>query len=158
MPTPAAPCHRPKLITRYPATGVFRPLRWLHQAWRVLLAAPAVSAGLGIGFTTLCALAYAAAAALPLFAATFATLLLAVIALPRIVDRDCDVVQAITTGLRVIRANPLIVAAWSLILLVTIALGLASQLWLMPLVFPVLAYASWFCYAELSRDRDGFTR
>jgi uncharacterized membrane protein len=74
-----------------------------------------------------------------------------VIALPKIVDRDFDVVQAGIAGMRVIRANPLTVAAWSLVLLVIIALALVSQLLLMPLVFPVLAYASWFCYAELSR-------
>jgi uncharacterized membrane protein len=257
MSTFAASDARPKQTTRHPTTDIFKPLQWLHRAWRVVLAAPAVSAALGIGFTILCASAYAAADALPLFTATFATLLLAVspffaaaayaaamqvsrgqqptlagcaysvagralsigifatlcgllmaawvrlaglsfalyyntlglsgtevtrvwfagdapagllvflgaatavlaaalftlavIALPRIVDRDCDVVQAVTTGLRVIKANPLIVAVWSVVLLVTIALALISQLLLMPLVFPVLAYASWFCYADLSR-------
>jgi len=83
-----------------------------------------------------------------LAAALFA---LAVIALPKIVDRVCDVVQAGITGLRVIKTNPLTVAAWSLVLLVIIALALVTQLLLMPLVFPLLAYASWFCYAELSR-------
>jgi uncharacterized membrane protein len=83
-----------------------------------------------------------------LAAALFA---LAVIALPKIVDRDCDVVQAGITGLRTIKTNLLTVDAWSLVLLVIIGLALASQLLLMPLVFPVLAYASWFCYAELSR-------
>ena len=248
---------RRKQITRHPTTDIIKPLLWLHRAWHVLLAAPAVSAALGIGFTVLCLSAFAAADALPLFTATFVTLLLAVspflpaaaygaamqvskgqqptlvscarsvadralsigifatlcgllmaawvrlaglsfalyyntlglstsevthvwfsgdapagllvflgtatavlaaflfalavIALPKIVDRDCDVVQAGIAGMRIIRANPLTVAAWSLVLLVIIALALVSQLLLMPLVFPVLAYASWFCYAELSR-------
>jgi len=247
-----------KHITRQPTTGVLRPLRWLRRAWGVLLAAPAVSAALGIGFTILCVMAYAAAAALPLFTATFIVVLLAVspflaaaayaaaiqvskgrqptlassahsvagralsigvfatlcgllmaawvrlaglsfalyyntlglstaevarvwvsadapaglllflgastavlaaalfalavIALPRIVDCDCDVVQAGITGLRTIEAHPLTVASWSLVLLVIIGLALASKLLLMPLVFPLLAYASWFCYEELARD------
>jgi len=75
---------------------------------------------------------------------------LAVIALAKIVDRDCDAVQAGITGIRIIKANPSTVAAWSVVLLVIIGFALASQLLLMQLVFPVLAYASWFCYAELS--------
>ncbi|MEN8762032.1 MAG: hypothetical protein ABF290_06310 [Thiogranum sp.] len=50
-----------------------------------------------------------------------------------------------------INTNPLTVAAWSLVILVIIGLALVSQLLLMPVVFPMLAYASWFCYAELSR-------
>jgi hypothetical protein len=78
MSTFAASYARRKQITQLPATDIFKPLRWLHQAWRVLLAAPAVSAALGVGVTALCLLAYAAADALPLFTATFVTLLLAV--------------------------------------------------------------------------------
>ena len=58
--------------------GIFEPLRWIREAWRVLVAAPGVSASLGITFTALCYLAYTAANALPLFSATFLTLLLAV--------------------------------------------------------------------------------
>ena len=78
MSTSVASYARRKQVTRHPTTDMLKPLQWLHRAWHVLLAAPAVSAALGIGFTILCLLAYAAADALPLFTATFVTLLLAV--------------------------------------------------------------------------------
>lgn len=239
-------------------TRLAEPLTWLRQGWDVLIAAPGVSATLGVTFTAVCLMAYAAAVAMPVFTVTFVTLVLAVspflaaaaysaavtvasgrrptlrsvtrsvadralsigvfatlcglvmaawlrlaglsfvlhyntlgfggsaisgvwssgegsvgllvflvsatavlavalfalavIALPNIVDWDSDIVQAGMTGLRTIRANLAIVAAWSLILLAMISLAIASRLVLMPLVFPLLAYASWFCYAALTRE------
>ena len=241
--------------------GMFAPLRWLREAWRVLMAAPGISASLGITFTALCYLAYTAANALPLFTATFVTLLLvvspflaatgycvamqvakgdsptfascarkvaeralsigtfailsglmmaawvrltglafalyygtlgpsrsevariwvsgdapvemlvflgiatgllaaalftvAVFALPKIVDRNCDVVQAVIAGVRATKAYPLTVAAWSVVLLVMIGVALVSQLLLMPLIFPLLAYATWFGYAALASEESG---
>ena len=241
--------------------GISEPLRWIGEAWRVLMAAPGVSAALGIAFTALCYLAYTAANAQPLFSATFLTLLLAVspflaaagyavamqvakgdrptlagcarsvadralsigtfavlsglmmaawvrltglafalyygtlgpsrsevarvwvsgeapvemlvflgiatgllavalftvavFALPKIVAHNCDVVQAVIAGLRTIKAQPLVVAAWSVVLLALIGVALVSQLVLMPLVFPLLAYATWFGYAALASEQPG---
>jgi len=73
MSTFVASYARRKQMPRHASTDIFKPLQWLHRAWHVLLAAPAVSAALGIGFTALCFSAYAAADALPLFTATFVT-------------------------------------------------------------------------------------
>ncbi len=258
MSTYLTPYTRWDKTARRQPSGVSAPLQWLQHAWRVLLTVPATSAALGIGFTALCVLAYAATQAWPLFTVTIITLLLAVspffaaaaytaasqvengrkltlascvrrvaersvgigifaavcgllmaawvrlaglafvlsyntlglsktevtriwasgeasaglliflvivtavlavslftitvFTLPRIVARDSDVVQAVSAGLSLIKANPLTVAAWSVVLLVVIGLALASQLFLMPLIFPMLAYASWFCYSELTRS------
>ena len=79
----------------------------------------------------------------------------AVFALPKMVHHNCDVVQAVIAGVRTIKANPLTVAAWSLVLLVMIGVALVSQLLLMPLVFPLLAYATWFGYAALASEQAG---
>jgi uncharacterized membrane protein len=57
--------------------------------------------------------------------------------------------------LRTIKAHPLVVAAWSVVLLAMIGVALVSQLVLMPLVFPLLAYATWFGYAALASEEPG---
>ncbi len=247
--------HFKPVVLKHPH-GILKPIGWLRNAWGVMAAAPAMSAALGISFTLLCLSAFAAADALPLFTATFFTLLLVVspflaaaayaaamqvasgdrptfascarsvaerslsiglfatlcalitaawvrltglafviyygtlgpsraelvrvwfsddvplemmlflgaatlvlaavlftvaaIALPKIVDQNSDVVRAASTGLRVLKENPVTIAAWSVVLLVMIGLTMVSQLLLMPLVFPLLAYATWFSYAELT--------
>jgi uncharacterized membrane protein len=247
-----------KPVIQKQGQSLFEPLRWVREGWRVLVAAPGVSAALGLAFTGLCYAAYTAANALPLFSAAFLTLLLAVspflaaagysaamqvakgrkptlascartvanralsigtfaivcglimaawvrltglafalyygtlgpdrsevarvwvsgnapadmvlfigiatgllaaalftvavYALPRIVHRNCDAIQAVIAGVRAIGANPLPVAAWSVVLLMIIGVALLSQLLLMPLVFPILAYATWFGYAALASE------
>ena len=74
---------------------------------------------------------------------------LGAIALPLIADRNCNVVDAVRIGLRTLRENSTTMLVWMLLLVAVIGSALASGLILMPLVFPLLAYATWHSYRQL---------
>ena len=72
------------------------------------------------------------------------------IALPSIVDRNQSVIPAMASGLRTLRRNPLTMVVWMLLLAAIIGLAFLSNLLLMPVVFPLLAYATWHSYRHLT--------
>ena len=72
------------------------------------------------------------------------------IALPSIVDRNQSVIPAMASGLRTLRRNPLTMVVWMLVLAAIIGLAFLSNLLLMPVVFPLLAYATWHSYRHLT--------
>ena len=72
------------------------------------------------------------------------------IALPSIVDRNQSVIPAMARGLRALRRNALTMVVWMLVLATFIALAFLSSLLLMPVVFPLLAYATWHSYRHLA--------
>jgi uncharacterized membrane protein len=74
---------------------------------------------------------------------------LGAIALPLIADQNCNVVDAVRIGLRTLRRNAVTMLVWMMLLVVAIGIALASGLILMPLVFPLLAYATWHSYRQL---------
>jgi len=71
------------------------------------------------------------------------------ISLPLIADRNCNVIDAVLIGLQTLRENLKTMLVWMAMLAVFIAIALASGLILMPLVFPLLAYATWHSYRQL---------
>ena len=71
------------------------------------------------------------------------------IALPAIADRNDNVVDAVRTGVNTLRAHSATMAVWMILIVSLIAVGLLSALVLMPLIFPVLAYATWHSYKSL---------
>ena len=71
-------------------------------------------------------------------------------ALPMIADRNSNVINAAHSGIKLLRSNASSVLVWMLLLVVLIASALFSGLILMPVVFPLLAYATWHSYRELS--------
>ena len=243
-------------ISNVQAPSVIGPFKWIREGWNDLTGAPLMSALLGGGFTLLCVAAYAAASALPMFAATILTVLLFVgpfiaatayaiarqreqtaipsmrvgisyvrsrelsiglfsmlcalivaawvrlssiafalyygtlgtnaaevarawtagndspaviifiastgvvlatvlfavgaLALPLIADRNFNVVSAVQRSLHTLRNYPLAMTIWALLILALIALALVSGLLLMPIVFPLLAFATWHSYRHLS--------
>ncbi|MGB5716087.1 MAG: hypothetical protein WBN81_03235, partial [Gammaproteobacteria bacterium] len=52
-------------------------------------------------------------------------------------------------GLHTLRENSKTMLVWVTLLAVLIGIALASGLILMPLVFPLLAYATWHSYRQL---------
>ena len=74
------------------------------------------------------------------------------ISLPLLVERNTDVITAMRTSLRTLRAHKLALALWVTLILVLTAAAILSQLVLMPVVFPLLAYATWHSYRQLGRD------
>jgi len=77
-----------------------------------------------------------------------------VLALPMIAEKDTDIVSAIGKSLRTLRAHPMVMFVWVSFIIGAIGLALLSGLVLMPLVFPLLAYASWHGYRQLSQAGD----
>ena len=71
------------------------------------------------------------------------------IALPLVADRNQNVITAIQYGIRTLRENLACMAVWMLVLLTIITLALLSNLILMPVIFPLLAYATWHSYRQL---------
>lgn len=71
-------------------------------------------------------------------------------ALPMIADRNINVVNAAHRGIKILKSNASSMFVWMLLLAALIAVALSSGLILMPVVFPLLAYATWHSYRELS--------
>lgn len=78
----------------------------------------------------------------------FAVVVLAVsvVSFPLLLDRNVSVATAITTSVKVARANPVPVAAWGLIVAGLLALGSIPALLGLVLVMPLLGHATWHLY------------
>ncbi|RDE19649.1 DUF2189 domain-containing protein [Motiliproteus coralliicola] len=68
---------------------------------------------------------------------------------PLIVDRNVEAMRAIRSSIRTVLQNPLTMLCWALMILVLFGIGVITGLVLMPVLFPVLGYASWHCYEDL---------
>lgn len=75
-----------------------------------------------------------------------------VIAMPMLLDRPVSVLTAVLTSWRVVMANPLPMALWSLIIMLLTGLGMAVVLIGLIVVMPWLGHASWHAYRDLVKD------
>ena len=73
---------------------------------------------------------------------------ISVISIPMLFDRDIDIATAIRTSVRVVKANPLPLALWCAVIAAAIVASIATGLLLLPVVLPVLGYASWHLYRK----------
>jgi uncharacterized membrane protein len=64
-------------------------------------------------------------------------------------DRPVDVVTAMLTSLRCCLANPGAMLVWGLLIALLTALGLATGLLGLVVVFPLLGHASWHAWRDL---------
>ncbi len=99
----------------------------------------------GFGYPAMLVFMTAAGAVLGL--TLFAT---GAIALPMIADRNCNVVTAVHSSLLTLRDNWATMLFWMAIVIIYVAVAIFSGLVLMPIVFPLLAYATWHSYRELT--------
>jgi uncharacterized membrane protein len=78
----------------------------------------------------------------------FAVVVLAVsvVSFPLLLDRNVSVATAITTSVKVARANPVPIAAWGLIVAALLAVGSLPFLLGLVLVMPLLGHATWHLY------------
>jgi uncharacterized membrane protein len=74
-----------------------------------------------------------------------------VVTAPMLLDRDVDVVTAALTSLRACLANPGATLVWAVLIAVLTALGFATLMLGMVIIFPVLGHASWHAYRDLVR-------
>ncbi|PWE33836.1 hypothetical protein DDZ14_04030 [Maritimibacter sp. 55A14] len=79
-----------------------------------------------------------------LFAAS--VLAVSVISFPLLIDRHVGLPVAVATSIRLTRRNPVTVAAWGLIVAVSLALGSLPLLLGLVLVLPILGHATWHLY------------
>jgi uncharacterized membrane protein len=87
-----------------------------------------------------------------------ATVLFAIgaIALPLISDRNHNVISAVNFSLQTLRNNPLTMIVWALLIVALIAIAILSSLLLMPIVFPLLAFATWHSYRQLTESKSTY--
>ncbi|NKB50266.1 MAG: DUF2189 domain-containing protein [Alphaproteobacteria bacterium] len=76
-------------------------------------------------------------------------LAISVVAFPLLLDRPATTVTAVTTSIRAVTSNPLIMAVWGLIVVVLLAAGAAVFLVGLIVVLPVLGHATWHLYRRL---------
>ena len=83
----------------------------------------------------------------------FAVVVLAisVVSFPLLLDRHASFLDAITTSLRAMLANPGPLAAWGLIVAVGLVLGSLPMFLGLIVVMPVLGHATWHLYRKLIR-------
>jgi uncharacterized membrane protein len=88
--------------------------------------------GIGVGF---------------LFALVAAVI--SVVSFPLLLDRNVGVLTAINTSIRVVRANPVVMALWGLIIAGGLVLGAIPLLLGLAIVLPVLGHATWHLYRKV---------
>ncbi len=82
-----------------------------------------------------------------LFAVT--ALCIGVISFPLLLDRQVGVATAVETSVRAVMANPVVMAAWGLIVAGSLFLGALPFLVGLSVVIPVLGHATWHLYRKV---------
>jgi uncharacterized membrane protein len=77
------------------------------------------------------------------------TLVVSIVSIPMILDRNVDVATAIRTSLQAAACNPVPVAVWGLIVAVALLLGSLPAFVGLALVLPILGHATWHLYRRL---------
>ena len=80
--------------------------------------------------------------AAPIFASS-------VIAMPLLLDRRVDVLQAVLASWQAVLTNPVPLALWAALIMVLTLLGLGTLLLGLVVVLPLLGHASWHAYRDL---------
>ena len=71
---------------------------------------------------------------------------ISVISVPMLYDRDVDFVTAMITSVRVVRTSPRAMVLWCFTIAGVVGLSLLSGLVALPVVLPLLGFASWHLY------------
>ena len=101
-----------------------------RQGWTMIFA------GVGVGF---------------LFAVV--ALSISVVSFPLLLDRDVKMETAISTSIQVVRANPVPMAAWGLIVATGLVIGSLPGLLGLVIVMPVLGHTTWHLYRRVVEPR-----
>jgi uncharacterized membrane protein len=76
-------------------------------------------------------------------------LVISIVAFPLLLDRDAGAATAVHTSVRVSMLNPVPVAAWGLIVAVSLAIGMATMMVGLIVIMPILGHATWHLYRKL---------
>lgn len=80
--------------------------------------------------------------AAPIFASS-------IVAMPLLLDRRTNLLQAVLTSWRVVLANPGPMAIWALLIMLLVSIGFATGLLGLIVLIPLLGHASWHAYRSL---------
>lgn len=72
-----------------------------------------------------------------------------VVAVPMMLDRDCDPVTAMLASLQAFLDNPSTLLLWAALIVTLTVIGFATALFGLVLIMPILGHASWHAYREL---------
>lgn len=126
----------------YVATFGYQPAASIPDFGRQVLMTPAgwslIIVGNGVGF---------------LFAVTVLTI--SVVSFPLLLDRDVGAAGAVLTSVRVVLANPAIMALWGIIVAALLVIGSIPLLFGLAVVVPVLGHATWHLYRKAVEPNQG---
>jgi uncharacterized membrane protein len=105
---------------------------FLHDVFATGAGWAMIILGMGVGFVFACVV-----------------LTLTVVSFPMLLDRNVGVAQAIATSVKVVRLNPVPIAAWGLIVAIGLLLGSIPLFVGLLLVLPVLSHATWHLYRKV---------
>lgn len=74
---------------------------------------------------------------------------LSVITLPMLLERQVDLVTAVSTSLVVVKENPAAMAVWAAIIAAVMLAGMLSLFIGFAILFPVLGHATWHAYRDV---------
>ena len=74
---------------------------------------------------------------------------ISVVSFPLLLDRDVGAVEAVLTSYRAVRANPVVMAAWALIVAGGLFIGSLPFLLGLCIVMPVLGHTTWHLYRKV---------
>lgn len=72
-----------------------------------------------------------------------------VVSIPMMLDRDVDLPNAVLVSVQAVATNPVALALWASIIMVSTILGMATLFIGLIVIVPVLGHASWHAYADL---------
>ena len=126
----------------YVATFGYLPAASMPDFFRQVLTTPEgwtlIVVGNGVGF---------------LFAVLVLTI--SVVSFPLLIDRDVGAAGAIVTSVRVVLANPVIMAMWGFIVALLLVVGSIPLLFGLAVVMPVLGHATWHLYRRAVEPNPG---
>jgi uncharacterized membrane protein len=76
-------------------------------------------------------------------------LAISVVAFPLLLDRQVSAMTAVTTSIKAVTSNPLMMAVWGLAVVVLLAAGSILFLIGLAVVLPILGHATWHLYRKL---------
>lgn len=76
-------------------------------------------------------------------------LTISVVSFPMMLDRACTPMQAVRTSVDAVRTNPVVMAAWGLVVAVLLALGSMPFFIGLAVAMPVLGHATWHLYRRV---------
>ena len=83
------------------------------------------------------------------FVFALVVLTISVVSFPLLLDRDVGAVEAVLTSYRAVRKNPMVMAAWGLIVAGSLVIGSLPFLLGLTVVMPILGHTTWHLYRKV---------